>query len=311
MNKTLDQSNVQMENVSQFLMTNLTSSLPLKLTGRHMEQVKVSHSTFSSLPWPGVFLHNATRVEILHNFFLKTMPRSISISLGEIINVSHNLLDVNEALKVEQYEQVIVKCNRASRQVLLPATCLVPIQEQHTRTDDVRELVLDSHEGEEAGPGLSISEEIEQELDLVVTVLATVDSFGLIWVFVSALVIAFFLVCYCCCQRRKEKRPRAGKESLPTAAVLRPDLLVIPFPDEDQDEYSESSRAHLAQDTLHRLPQFVRVQGVRCEPGEDGVVCGSLTLGPSFSRTDKASESSASDRTTSSNILKQQTFSKI
>ena len=300
-----------MENVSQFLMTNLSASLPLKLTGRHMDQVKISHSTFSSLPWPGVFLHNATRVEILHNFFLKTRPRSISISLGDIINVSHNLLDVGEALKVEQYEQVIIKCNREAQQVLLPATCLVPIQEQHAMTDHyVNELILDAkHEEDDEEEGVSISEEIEKEMDIIVTVLATVDSFGLIWASLSSLLIALVLLCYCClCRRKRKKGPGVTKESLATAASLRPDLLVIPFPDEEQDEYSESSRAHLAGDTLHRLPQYVTVQGVRCEPGEDGVVCGSLTLGPSF-RAEEKTESS--DRTTSSNILKQQAFSKI
>ena len=55
----------------------------------------------------------------------------------------------------------------------------------------------------------------------------------------------------------------------------------------------------------------VRVQGVRAEPGEDGVVCGSLTLGPSFSSQDKNNGTTHSDRTVSSNILKQQAFSKI
>ena len=63
--------------------------------------------------------------------------------------------------------------------------------------------------GEETG--LSISEEIEatveEEMDIIVTVLATVDSFGLIWVFASLLVVVLFTACYCCCcQSRKERR---------------------------------------------------------------------------------------------------------
>ena len=57
-----------------------------------------------------------------------------------------------------------------------------------------------------------------------------------------------------------------------------------------------------------RLPQYVTVQGVRCEPQEDGVVCGSLTLGPSFN---KDKEATSNDRTAVSNILKQQAFSKV
>ena len=136
---------------------------------------------------------------------------------------------------------------------------------------------------------------------------------GLVWVVLSLLLIAVFLSCYCCWRRRRDRKQKVAKEKLKTAAVLRPDLLVIPFPDDDPDEYSESSRAHLAQaDSFQqRLPQYVRVQGVRCEPGEDGVVCGSLTLGPSFSNQDKNNGTTGSDRTMSSNILKQQAFSKI
>ena len=105
------------------------------------------------------------------------------------------------------------------------------------------------------------------------------------------------------------KRKRKTKVSKKTAAELRPDLLTIPFSsDDDGDEYSESSRAHLAKgDQDWRLPQYVTVQGVSCVPGEDGVVCGSLTLGPSFSNKDVES----SERTVSSNILKQQAFSKV
>lgn len=293
----------------------MTASLPVKLTGRHLEEVRIAHSTFSSLPWPGVFLHNATRVEILQNFFLKTKPRSISISLGEIINVSHNLLDVSEALKVEQYEHQVIKCNRQNPGVLLPATCNIPILEYNTRAEDsVKELVLNRHQEQD---GLSVSDEIElkveEEIETIVTVLATVDSFGLVWVVLSLLLIAVFLACYCCWRRRRDRKQKVAKEKLKTAAVLRPDLLVIPFPDDDPDEYSESSRAHLAQaDSFQqRLPQYVRVQGVRCEPGEDGVVCGSLTLGPSFSNQDKNNGTTGSDRTMSSNILKQQAFSKI
>ena len=304
-----------MENVTQMEMTNMTASLPVKLTGRHLEEVRIAHSTFSSLPWPGVFLHNATRVEILQNFFLKTKPRSISISLGEIINVSHNLLDVSEALKVEQYEHQVIKCNRQNPGVLLPATCNIPILEYNTRAEDsVKELVLNRQQEQD---GLSVSDEIElkveEEFETIVTVLATVDSFGLVWVVLSLLLIAVFLACYCCWRRRRDRKQKVAKEKLKTAAVLRPDLLVIPFPDDDPDEYSESSRAHLAQaDSFQqRLPQYVRVQGVRCEPGEDGVVCGSLTLGPSFSNQDKNNGTTGSDRTMSSNILKQQAFSKI
>ena len=56
-----------MENVADFRMVNSSVSLPLKLTGRHMEHVLIQDSTFSTLPWPGVFLHNSSHVEIVRN----------------------------------------------------------------------------------------------------------------------------------------------------------------------------------------------------------------------------------------------------
>ena len=320
----------QMENVSRFLMTNSSVSLPLKLTGRHMQEVTIQDSTFTTLPWPGIFLHNTSHVQIVRNFFLQTVPRSISISLGDLINVSHNLLDVSEALKIEQYEHQVIKCNRASPNIGLPATCNIPRLEFNTlepEDDGVREMVNIEDTGsvtasEDRGGAQQTSLEddiratIGREQDIIVTVLGTVDSLGLIWVLASLVIISLFLLCHWCrrCRSRtKQQKPkkRSG-DNLKTAAELRPDLLVIPFPgDEEGDEYSESSRVHLAMASPGPpgLPQWVTVQGVRAEPQEDGVVCGSLTLGPSF--VNKDLDKGESDRTVSSNILKQQAFSKV
>merc|ERR1719384_952253 len=109
------------------------------------------------LPWPGIFLHNSSHVQIIRNFFLQTVPRSISISLGNLINVSHNLLDVSEALKIEQYEHQVIKCNRASPDISLPATCNIPRLEFNTlepEDDGVKEMVKietdTSHKDQEA-----------------------------------------------------------------------------------------------------------------------------------------------------------------
>ena len=86
-------------------MSRLNSTVPLKLTGRHLQTVKISDSSFFFLPWPGIFFHNASKVELVRNMFREAMPRSISISLGDQINISHNLLDVSEVLKVELSEE--------------------------------------------------------------------------------------------------------------------------------------------------------------------------------------------------------------
>ena len=319
-----------MENVSRFLMTNSSVSLPLKLTGRHMQEVIIRDSTFTMLPWPGIFLHNSSHVQIIRNFFLQTVPRSISISLGNLINVSHNLLDVSEALKIEQYEHQVIKCNQASPTIGLPATCNIPSLEFNTvwpEEDGMREVSRVSGDtgsvtalednAQQTSLGDDIRATIIREEDIILTVLGTVDTLGLIWVLAAIILISLFLICQCCCRSRQKhhKHKKRSGDNLKTAAELRPDLLVIPFPgDEEGDEYSESSRVHLAMGPGpgSRLPQWVRVQGVRAEPQEDGVVCGSLTLGPSFVNKDLDRESGAqSDRTVSSNILKQQAFSKV
>jgi len=315
---------VQIEKVASFLMSHLNSSVPLKLTGRHLQTVKISDSSFLFLPWPGIFFHNASKVELVRNKFMKAMPRSISISLGDEINISHNLLDVSEVLKVEQYEHVVVKCNRPDESIILPATCAVPIIEYDRGQKEKKELfIADSDRGaviSEDNKEVTDDEKVivtvkdkSDDGDIFVTVLGTVDLFGLLWIFLAILSILVFLLFWCCYRRatNKEKSARA-EEALKTSSVLRPDLLVIPFLEDEADEYSESSRVHLAQgvdmkDPLRRQPQYVTVQGVRSEPMEDGVVCGSLTLGPSFG----SSRDSSGIRAVSSNILKQQTFSKV
>jgi len=317
---------IQIEKVDTFLMSRLNSTVPLKLTGRHLQTVKISDSSFFFLPWPGIFFHNASKVELVRNMFREAMPRSISISLGDQINISHNLLDVSEVLKVEQYEHVVVKCNRPDDSIVLPATCAIPIIAYDTSQEEEKELfVADSglatvkseSNDESSGENKDIvteNDESDDKNDILVTVLGTVDLYGLLWILLVMLSVLLFLLFWCCCGRggRKEESEE-GEEAFKTSSALRPDILVIPFLEDESDEYSESSRAHLAQgvdvtkDPLRRHPQYVRVQGVRSEPMEDGVVCGSLTLGPSFG----SSRDSSDIRTVSSNILKQQTFSKV
>jgi len=312
---------IQIEKVASFMMSHLNSSVPLKLTGRHLQNVKISDSSFLFLPWPGIFFHNASRVELTRNMFMQAMPRSISISLGDVINISNNLLDVSEVLKVEQYEHVVVKCNRPDQSITLPATCAIPIIEYKTSDEGDNELfvaadnlaVMESEHNKKAEDDKKVMLTVKDESDdknIFVTVLGTVDMFGLVWILVAILSILLFLVVWCCCRRGTDKEKGGSPDdSFKTSSALRPDILVIPFLEDEGDEYSESSRVHLAQglDPSRRHPQFVTVQGVRSEPMEDGVVCGSLTLGPSFG----APRDSPSIRAVSSNILKQQTFSKV
>ena len=207
------------------------------------------------------------------------MPRSISISLGSDITVSHNLLDVGEALKVEQYEHQIIKCNKHAPDVILPATCNIQILEFETVPEEM-EVVLkhdadnDDDNEDKSVTTTSLNDDIRatiiRELDTILTVIGTLDSLGFIWILVAIVAVLVFILCYsCCCINRTLVKRNLSRRDKKTAAELRPDLLVIPFNEDDEcDEYSESSRVHLAMDTRPdtwpgvRLPAFVTVQGM-------------------------------------------------
>jgi len=155
--------------------------------------------------------------------------------------------------------------------------------------------------------------------DILLTVLAVSDTYGLVWLLIASILVLTFLLGYLlhsCCRRQRQQ-----PSSTPALSALEEILSLSAAKvhqheggEEAEDEYSNSSRAHLAhavdpfQDPLlmPRPPQYVRVQGVREEQGEDGVVCGSLTLGPSF-----AVREASEPRTLTNNILKKQTFSKV
>lgn len=312
--------NVLVTDVRKFSMSRMTAEAPVKLTGRHLDTVTIQDTVFQVLPWPGIFLHNATSVIITRNRFESASPRSISISQGKQINVTHNLLDTAEVLKVEQYDHMDVSCNRATEGEVLPLRCAVV------------DLLLPDHP---AWVGLLPSFPIEEpqpdktpgkvqlgrkKVEYIwLTVLAVSDVFGLLWVFLAVVLILVFLLLYglhSCCRREKPPPQPSALSALEELLALSAAKLADPRGDQkDSDEYSISSRAHLAhgpdspfQDPLllGRPPQYVRVQGVKAEPGEDGVVCGSLTLGPSF-----AVREASEPRTLTNNILKKQTFSKV
>jgi len=299
--------NVQIERVASFNIMNLNSSVALKVTGRHLDFVRIYDSSFLLLPWPGIFFHNSSRVELLRNRFLQARPRSISIKQGDTINISHNLLDVAEVLKVEQYEHAVVRCNKPNESVILPATCNIPLLEYQP----VPELTVVNDEEIVEHEKVTVASVNESDNDnaVLMTILGTTDVTGFIWVIVTVFSALCFLLVFgvhrCCVSSRSRGATIGSSEPLKTASSMRPDLMMPVL--EEEDEYSESSRTHLAQDHHRMAPQFVTVQGVRSEPMEDGVVCGSLTLGPSFS----CPQDSNGIRTVSNNILKQQAFSKV
>ena len=173
-----------------------------------------------------------------------------------------------------------------------------------------------------------------QEDDLSAVVLTAVDLGGLVWLSVALIMTIVFLMVYLCwwwcCLRTSEKddddsngktytngsaaEPRGIADLIKATSHLGARLVDTEGGSpaaamgalREVDEYSNSSRAHLAQGVEPGPLQYIRVQGVTTEEEEDGVVCGHLTLGPSFAVGDNSSV-----RTASSNRLKQQTFSKV
>jgi len=307
--------NIQVENVGSLTMSRVSAAASVKLTAKHLKSVVIEDSTFQVLPWPGIFFYNTTSVLLTRNRFEHSSPRSISITEGRKVEVSYNLLDVSEVLKVEQYPLVVVKCNRIEEgERLLEEGCQ---DNALIGQDGLREVA-----GSERKTG-----EVEEEVtvwykgleDILLTVLAVSDTYGLVWLLIASILVLTFLLGYLlhsCCRRQRQQ-----PSSAPALSALEEILSLSAAKvhqheggEEAEDEYSNSSRAHLAhavdpfQDPLlmPRPPQYVRVQGVREEQGEDGVVCGSLTLGPSF-----AVREASEPRTLTNNILKKQTFSKV
>lgn len=308
---------VQVEHVGSLTMSRVSAAASVKLTARHLHSIVIEDSTFQVLPWPGIFFYNTSSVLLTRNRFEHSFPRSISITEGRQVEVSYNLLDVSEVLKVEQYPLVVVKCNRIEEgETVLEEGCQDnPVIGQ----DGLREV---------AGRERKTGEEMEEVTvwykgleDILLTVLAVSDTYGLVWLLIASILVLTFLLGYLlhsCCRRRHREQPSSSAPALSALEeILSLSAAKVHQQDggeEAEDEYSNSSRAHLAhavdpfQDPLllPRPPQYVRVQGVREEQGEDGVVCGSLTLGPSF-----AVREASEPRTLTNNILKKQTFSKV
>ena len=180
-------------------------------------------------------------------------------------------------MQVEQYERQVVKCNRGSAGVVLPASCSLPLtleydtsSSRHEYNDHIatggRTHAADNRRGR--GPG-GVAAVAPVERELLVTALVTVDTLGLVLLAAAALA-SLVLGLGRCCLRSWARRSAAAQEKTGRGGggARRPDLLVIPFPGEERDgdsEYSESSRVHLAMGPQlaspgQRLPQWVRVQ---------------------------------------------------
>ena len=238
--------------------------------------------------------------------------------------MSYNLMDVSNALNMLQFQHINIKCNRRSKDETLPSECLELYQpeifpdmlEGLEKFDEP--LKNESAENIFSLFSLNLQDFSPRNDSVFLSVLIVNDVYGLIFLSLAILLTICFLLIFCivlCIRRRGKNRPekseRKGVADLIKASThLGTKLIPDPGARTDADEYSNSSRAHLAQgvdgfpDPL--LLHYVTVQKVKSEEGEGGIVCGSLTLGPAYNLKDNMST-----RAVLSNRLKNQTFNKV
>jgi len=199
--------------VGSLLISRVSAAASVKLTAKHLHSVVIEDSTFQVLPWPGIFFYNTTSVLLTRNRFEHSSPRSISITEGRKVEVSYNLLDVSEVLKVEQYPLVVVKCNRIEEgeRLILEEGC----QDQASiiGQDELGEVVA----GKERKTGEMEEEEVVVWYagleDILLTVLAVSDTYGLVWLLIATILVLTFLLGYLlhsCCRRQRQHQPSSA-----------------------------------------------------------------------------------------------------
>ena len=200
---------VQLLNVNHIILEKLSSSVPVKISGRHLDSIYMNNCYLSSLPWPGIFLYNVTRVSIKNSFFPKLEPKSLSLTLGEEVNVSYNLLDVSNALNMVQYQHMNVKCNRRSVTEKLPIDCIKGIEtnKQTNASDHRSEENIQNHlEIMQTGDKLSF-----YSYPIVFIILLTNSLLGTIFMKTVYLIFIILIIIYGICgiilrqQRREEE----------------------------------------------------------------------------------------------------------
>ena len=93
-----------------------------RLTARDVENVMISSSVFTTIPWPGIYIYNASKITIHRNIFQSVAPRSLVFKNGQALEVIQNGLDVTSALDVSQFASLSIYCNRPTS-TKLPLNC--------------------------------------------------------------------------------------------------------------------------------------------------------------------------------------------
>lgn len=119
--------NLHAKSVNALEINRLEATSPFSVTSRNVGSLSVMFSRLATIPWPGFYIYNTTSVTIKGNDFLDVAPRAVVVKSGQHLLVTDNVLAVSSALDVSQFSQVTIKCNRENSRSILPQSCLPPL----------------------------------------------------------------------------------------------------------------------------------------------------------------------------------------
>ena len=266
-------------------MEDMNSTVPMKMTARHLTSLSLYRTYISQLPWPGIFVYNTTRVSLSYSILPGLFPKSISMTLGSSLDVTYNIMDVESSLNVQQFNNVNEQCNRKDKFEDLSVECQSMLVEEDLnepfglvgpiRLPEAPEILqpddnstdtladedyFDFNDVESAFNLTYVTYAIDYALDYVmewkndtiaVTALTHNGVYGIVFLTLCIIFAVLFALIYCCCRCCCKKRRR--KEDVEEEYLERQlsSHLVTANNKKGRklaegDEYSNSSKAHLA-----------------------------------------------------------------
>jgi len=231
---------LQLHNVEHAVLEDVNSTVPMKMTTRHLTSLSIYRTYIAQLPWPGIFVYNATRVSISYSILPGLYPKSISMTLGKSVDVSYNIMDIENSLNVQQFDNVNEQCNRLSKLEELSFDCkralvekdflepygrvgpirlpepsttplppppLLELTEKSANDDLDYGLVLDEEESifnlTYVTYAFDYAKDYMQEWrndTIAVTALTHNGVYGIVFLTVSIICAVIFALIYCCCR---------------------------------------------------------------------------------------------------------------
>lgn len=254
--------------VRRLVLHEVNAEVPLKLTALDGYALMVTNSRFETIPWPGFYIHNITRVRLNHNQFIDAAPRAVLAKQGTEVVVANNVLDVSSAMDVSQFQHMTIRCNRPTLSSPVPPSLqckgVIP-------------------------PDPNFLDEVYLSLDLKYRIImwgiiGTLDILGFFWIPLVSLFAILASICVCCCCRRCQDD--FWDEELPPESLVivhdplippkaRPPILKKRTPDDSQ----VNGNGNTPIEPPEKYDTFVKIDKVTEEPDpEEGVVHGHLFL---------------------------------